>query len=65
MTSTELLEDAHSLVTSGETDRDRIAARLGVSVGTLERHLHRAQRAGDHRARAVLASTKAVRRVSS
>ena len=63
MTSTELLEDAHFLATrGGETDRDRIAARLGVAVGTLERHLYRAQRDGNRYAADVLAVTLAGRR---
>ena len=62
--STELLEDAHFLATrGGEVDRDRIADRLGVATGTLERHLYRAQRDGDSRASDVIATTLAGRRV--
>ena len=57
------IDDAHFLATlGGETDRDRIANRLGVSTGTLERHLYRAQRDGNRYAADVLATTLAGRR---
>jgi hypothetical protein len=53
----ERLEDCLDLIEFGEHDRAVIASRLGLSLSTLDRALHRWRNAGDERATEVLART--------